>query len=616
MDRQSDCKFSNQSDSQIDGRSGSQPDNRSNGRFDSQFDFLQGGERAAFLLRRLYEQYGYKKYRMGKFEEYDFYTNHKDFLSSGQILTFTDLDGKLMALKPDVTMSIVKRTRATEEQPERLYYNESIYRPAKGALEYREIPQIGVEYIGAVTAETGLEIVVLALKSLAGINENFILDVSHDGVLAGLFEGSDAPVGVKREVSGYIEQKNIHELSMLLNKYNVDEDIAERLLKLPALGGMSPPPPGGRDACHAPDIFGQSLLEAGALALNESMYAALSELHTLHTALAGNPALKSLRLDFSSFAGDSSYYNGLVMKGYIEGSPGAVLSGGRYDPLLRRLGVKGLGAIGFAVYLDEVEASAKTAVQPALKRGAETVARSVLKRGSETENITGADSPGEIIHAETGGAGGKMLRIALPKGRMGDKAYKMFETSGYGCEGYSEDSRKLVFVNRASMISFLMVKPQDVAVYVERGAADVGVAGKDILLETAPDIYELLDLAFGKCRLAVAAPGGYEDDPGSVLRVATKYPNVARSYYTKQNREIEIIKLNGSIELAPILGISDVIVDIVETGSTLRENNLFVREEIAPSSARLIANINSYKFMQPEIIEMLEKIKTHISRLN
>jgi len=207
-----------------------------------------------------------------------------------------------------------------------------------------------------------------------------------------------------------------------------------------------------------------------------------------------------------------------------------------------------------------------------------------------------------------------MLRIALPKGRMGDRAYNIFAAAGYNCDDYSAESRKLVFVNQNASVSFLLVKPQDVVVYVERGAADVGVAGKDTLLEAGPDIYELLDLHIGKCRLAVAAPAGYTENPGAVLRVATKYPNIARSYYAKQNKEIEIIKLNGSIELAPILGVSDVIVDIVETGSTLRENNLYVTEEIGPSSGRLIANINSYKFMQREIGTMLERIKLHIEK--
>ena len=201
-----------------------------------------------------------------------------------------------------------------------------------------------------------------------------------------------------------------------------------------------------------------------------------------------------------------------------------------------------------------------------------------------------------------------MLNIALPKGRLGDKVYKLFSSIGYDCAGFSDESRKLVFEDERSGVRYLLIKPMDVAVYVERGAADVGVVGRDVLLETEPDVYELLDLGLGKCELAVAAPMGFADDYGAVLRVATKYPHMARQYYQGLDRDIDIIKLNGSIELAPILGLSDVIVDIVETGVTLKENNLCVYERIAPSSARLIANKRSYNFKQEEITRLADAI--------
>lgn len=202
-----------------------------------------------------------------------------------------------------------------------------------------------------------------------------------------------------------------------------------------------------------------------------------------------------------------------------------------------------------------------------------------------------------------------MINIALPKGRLGDRVYKLFSSLGYDCAGLSDESRKLVFEDEASGVRYLLIKPADVAIYVERGAADIGVVGKDVLLETEPEVYELLDLGLGKCELAVAAPKGYEDDLGAVVRVATKYPHMAKKYYQSRDREIEIIKLNGSIEIAPLLGLSDVIVDIVETGTTLRENNLRVFEHIASSSARLIANKRSYQFRQEEIMRMADALK-------
>ena len=194
-----------------------------------------------------------------------------------------------------------------------------------------------------------------------------------------------------------------------------------------------------------------------------------------------------------------------------------------------------------------------------------------------------------------------MLNIALPKGRLGEKVYEMFARSGFPCPYILEKSRKLTFENEELGIRFFWVKPSDVAIYVERGAADIGVAGKDILLEYTPNVYELLDLNLGKCRMAVAAPVGFRDNETKTLRVATKFVHIAADYYSSLGRDIDIIKLNGSIELAPILNLSDVIVDIVETGATLRENNLEVVETIVPISARLIANKANYQFKRAQI---------------
>ena len=198
------------------------------------------------------------------------------------------------------------------------------------------------------------------------------------------------------------------------------------------------------------------------------------------------------------------------------------------------------------------------------------------------------------------------LNIALPKGRLGEKVYAMFEAAGFECPSIREDNRKLTFENEEKGIRYFWVKPSDVAIYVERGAADIGVAGKDILLEYSPDVYELLDLDIGKCRVAVAAPDGFKDNPKRALRVATKFANIAKSHYTAKGREIDIIHLNGSIELAPILSLSDVIVDIVETGRTLKENGLSVVEDIVPISARLIANKASTKF-KGDVIEQIRQ---------
>ena len=201
------------------------------------------------------------------------------------------------------------------------------------------------------------------------------------------------------------------------------------------------------------------------------------------------------------------------------------------------------------------------------------------------------------------------INVALPKGRLGEKVYRSFEAAGYACPGLLEDNRRLIFENAENGMRYFWVKPSDVAIYVEQGAADIGVAGKDILLEYRPDVYELADLGVGRCRMCVAGKKEFYDDRSRTLRVATKFARITRDYYAGQSREIDIIHLNGSIELAPILGLSDVIVDIVETGRTLVENGLEVKEEIVPISARLIANKVGYKFKNERLRQLCRALE-------
>ncbi len=205
-----------------------------------------------------------------------------------------------------------------------------------------------------------------------------------------------------------------------------------------------------------------------------------------------------------------------------------------------------------------------------------------------------------------------MLNIALPKGRLGEKVYTMFERAGFSCPDILSDSRKLVFESISSGVRYFWVKPSDVTVYVERGAADIGVAGKDIIDEYVPDIYELLDLKVGKCRMCVAAKKDFRENPDVTLRVATKFSTIARRYYSSIGREIDIIPLNGSIELAPVLGMSDVIVDIVETGTTLKENGLEVFQTIMPISARLISNKAAFEFKKDEILKIQNRLSAMV----
>ena len=205
-----------------------------------------------------------------------------------------------------------------------------------------------------------------------------------------------------------------------------------------------------------------------------------------------------------------------------------------------------------------------------------------------------------------------MLNIALPKGRLGEKVYAMFAAAGYECPAILENSRKLIFENEEKGVRYFWVKPSDVSIYVERGAADIGVVGKDILLEYNPAVYELLDLGLGRCRMVVACKKDFYDDPEKTLKVATKFANIARTFYASKSRDIDIIHLNGSIEIAPILGLSDVIVDIVETGTTLKENDLVVAETILPISARLIANRAAFQFKTDAIEDIVKSMKEQV----
>ncbi len=208
------------------------------------------------------------------------------------------------------------------------------------------------------------------------------------------------------------------------------------------------------------------------------------------------------------------------------------------------------------------------------------------------------------------------INIALPKGRLGEKVYDIFESAGFECPSIRENNRKLTFENPEKGVRYFWVKPSDVAIYVERGAADIGVAGKDILLEYSPDVYELAVLKMGVCRMAVAAPEDFRDDKSRTLKVATKFSNIASEYYSSICRDIDIIHLNGSIELAPILGLSDVIVDIVETGKTLLENGLVPFETIVPISARLISNKASYTFKTERINAIKNAMEEYVRNRN
>lgn len=508
---------------------------------------LRDNEKAVFALRKLFTEYNYRHFKMSKFEEYDLYSKNKDFLVSDGVITFNDSNGKLLALKPDVTLSIIKNCKENSDGTEKYYYNENVYRIANSSGEYKEIMQSGLECIGAIGDNEVFEVTSLALKSLSVLSNNYILHLSHIGLVESLIEEYGISSYQKDDVVKAIIEKNGGLLKSVCNGEQFD-----------ALKCLIKKYSSNNEALNAIENV-----------TNEKSKKYFNELKNVYNFLCENGYADNVNIN-ASILNFNGYYSGIVFKGYINGISSKVLSGGQYDKLTKRMG-KNASALGFAVYLDELER------------------KTTLK---ENEN--------------------EFINVALPKGRLGEKVYAMFEKAGFECPSIKENNRKLIFENTEKRIRYFWVKPSDVAIYVERGAADIGVAGEDIILEYSPDVYELLDLNIGKCRMAVAAKSDFVDDETKTLRVATKFSNIAKSYYSKKCRDIDIIHLNGSIEIAPILNLSDVIVDIVETGKTLLENNLVPFETITNISARLISNKSSYSFKANKIEEIKKELLNQV----
>lgn len=518
-------------------------------------EILKPRELLTLRLRLLYEKAGCRDFRVSRFEEYGLYREYRRFLSSEQVITFTDLDGRLLAMKPDVTLSIAKNAQPEPGECKRYYYVENVYRPSQESHTFREISQIGLECIGVVDEAEEAETLTLALDSLALTNAEFVLELSHMGFVAGLLDAVGASEPVRPKLLSCIRDRNAHELQTLAGADGISQQDADALCALQKLTGP----------------WKAVLEQAAPMARNDAMRGAVEELRAVCTVLEERGRTDRLKLNLS-LVNEIDYYNGVVFQGYLAGLPRAVLRGGRYDPLAEHF-CPGVRAIGYALYLDELERQ---------------------------------DAPTPPV--ERSGGDKVMLNVALPKGRLGDKVYDLLSGVGYGCpDGYA-DSRRLVVENPKAGIRYFLVKPSDVAIYVEHGAADIGIVGKDILQETGADVYELLDTGLGRCQMCVAGPKDFQDDPGRTLRVATKFVNIAKAYFDDKGRDIDIIKLGGSIELAPILGLSDVIVDIVETGTTLRENDLKILTRFMPISARFIANKASYQFKNKEISILLKKL--------
>ncbi len=298
-------------------------------------DSLSKEDSLTYQLSMLYKQWGYKEYRMAKFEEYSFYSDNRDFLSSKGILAFNNSDGRLMALKPDITLSIVKNAKLSDSLT-KLYYNESVFRLSDSSADYKEIKQTGVEILGTIDSYMISEVILLAAKSLAAIDKDFNLSVSHMAFIPSLVNSLSIGENSKKEIIGFVKSKNTHDLKALCISLNVEESVTDLLVKLASINGE----------------IGAVLPELEKLAVTDEMKKACKELAYINTAIRNNGLSERMCIDLSVVS-NIEYYNGIVFQGYVEKSPSAVLSGGQYDKLASKLR-KNTQAIGFAVYLDNL----------------------------------------------------------------------------------------------------------------------------------------------------------------------------------------------------------------------------------------------------------------------
>ncbi len=515
-------------------------------------------------ISKVFKQAGYRQIMTPTFEYYDLFA--EDGITSGteNMYKIMDSGGKLMVLRPDATIPIARMVATHHRESEgdvKLMYVTNVFRSADfRAGEKREFKQAGIEYFGSSTPAADANVIKTAIDAVTASGfSDLMTELGDADYFNGLVEYLASCEGISESFKSkestarlreLVETKNIPALRKFAQEYDIPSDAKKVLLEIPVLFG---------------DI--KSVTEkALALSLNETMENAVQNVirigEEIHTVCGSADISADMGL-----INQLDYYSGMIFKMYLKNSGVTVGSGGRYDKLMKKFG-KNIPAAGFGLNVDLLyEASGKSVIR------------------------------------DSG-----VLSIALGKGRLADTTVKQLESIGVVFPDYSKSSRKLIFDDSTGRIRIIFVKAVDVGIYVEKGACDAGVIGRDTLLESGSDVFELLDLEYGKCIFAVAAPKGFEYNPEKKLRVATKYPRVAKNYFAGLGRSIEIIKINGSVELAPIIGLSDVIVDIVETGSTLKENGLEIVEKITDISARFIANRTSLKTKGAEISGIMKAL--------
>ena len=516
-------------------------------------------------LFEVMNSYGYQGIETPTFEFFDVFGKEVGTVPSKELYKFFDKEGNTLVLRPDMTPSIARAVSKYFHNDEAIrlcYMGSTFINHDKYQGRLKETTQLGAELMGDSSVKADVELISMLVAALqkAGLKE-FQVSLGQVRFFRSLLLEADLDAETEELLRIHISQKNRFAVEELVETLDIPES-----LKI-AFGALA-------------DLSGsvEVLEKARSLTDNEMALEAIAILEDIYEGLKGCGCEKYVSFDLGMLS-KYDYYTGIIFRAYTFGSGEAIVKGGRYDKLLSHFGRK-LPAVGFAIVIDQLMLA--------------------LNRKEEAAKIHGSDE-------------NRYLTFALCKGRLAKKTMELFEKIGIHMEEMKvPDTRKLIFVNEELKLRFFLAKGPDIPTYVEYGAADIGVVGSDVILEESRKMYEVLDLGFGKCRMCVCGPESAREklESQELIRVATKYPNIAKDYfYDKKHQTVEIIKLNGSIELAPLVGLSEVIVDIVETGSTLKENGLKVLEEIRPLSARMVVNRVSMEMERARISKLIREIR-------
>lgn len=510
-------------------------------------------------IRGALEDQGYSEVVTPTIEFYDMFNQANPAHAQESMLKVIDRSGRICVVRPDNTTPVARiaATRLDNAAlPVRLYYSQRVFRSVKSGQGHKtEFLQMGAELIGADGTEADLDILSAAFTALAKTNAGaYRIEIGHAELYQALMCELGCDAAAAERIRSLIENKSFAALGDELAPYgNVP---AARVLRV------------------MPQLFGgrEVLDEVERLTGNVRVLGAVAYLRRLYDALSAAGYGESILIDLG-LVHEMGYYTGIMFRGYIGGAGAAILSGGRYNSLCAKFG-RDLPAAGFGIDV-------------------ESVAEAATAAGCDEKKI----DPDRV-------------RIALTKGRLEKKTVALLRAAGYDTEEIENPSRKLIFTIPDTNIEVVLAKAADVITYVEHGVCDMGVVGKDTIMEKGGSFYEMVDLGFGKCRFALATRKGKDVYGGYKTPViATKYPEVTKAFFARKNMDVQTIKIEGSVELAPLLELADAIVDIVETGSTLRENGLEIIEDVAPISARVIVNLASAKLKKTAIQQVIADLE-------